>query len=155
MKRGTNMMNKVFSAFNTKDDPVIKHSKKQEKAKKLSTTYEEVVDAVPAEATPAGSSKDYEKIISIQERIIQSKENEFKLLEKLFVHYFDKSVEGWNWYARYWNDYRRLIEIIKYYDNEATVDDLKQTFADMDRDGVGFLETHDVPDWFKKVGAND
>ena len=27
-------MDEVFSAFNTKDDPVIKHSKKQKKAKK-------------------------------------------------------------------------------------------------------------------------
>ncbi len=101
------------------------------------------------------TKKDYEKIILIQERIINAKENNIKQVDKLFRHYLDKSVEGWNWYARYWNDYNRLIKIIKYYDNNASVDDLKQTLADMDRDGVGFLETHDVPDWFKKVGAND
>ena len=34
--------------------------------------------------------KDYKKIISIQERIIQAKEKEFKQIERLFEHYLDK-----------------------------------------------------------------
>ena len=97
-------------------------------------------------------SEDLEKIISIQERIIKAKENEIQMVDKLFEHYFDKSVEGWNWYGRYWNEYKRLIKIIKYFDNNATVDELKDTLADSKR---GWLETHDVPDWFKKAGPND
>ena len=67
-------------------------------------------------------SEDLEKIISIQERIIKAKEKEIQMVDKLFEHYFDKSVEGWNWYGRYWNEYKRLIKIIKYFDNDATVD---------------------------------
>ena len=97
-------------------------------------------------------SEDLEKIISIQERIIKAKENEIQMVDKLFEHYFDKSVEGWNWYGRYWNEYKRLIKLIKYFDNNATVDELKDTLADSKR---GWLETHDVPDWFKKAGPND
>ena len=97
-------------------------------------------------------SEDLEKIISIQERIIKAKEKEIQMVDKLFEHYFDKSVEGWNWYGRYWNEYKRLIKIIKYFDNDATVDELKDTLADSKQ---GWLETHDVPDWFKKAGPND
>ena len=40
--------------------------------------------------TKKPTSKDYEKIISIQERIINVKESEFKQIEKLFLHYLDK-----------------------------------------------------------------
>ena len=32
-----------------------------------------------------------EKIISIQERVIQAKEKEFKQIERLFEHYLDKT----------------------------------------------------------------
>ena len=60
--------------------------------------------------------KSYEKIISIQERIIKIKENEHQMVFKLFQHYLDKSIEGWDWYARYWSDYNRLIKIIKHFE---------------------------------------
>ena len=46
---------------------------------------------------------DLKKIIKIQEKIIKAKENEHQLLFKLFKHYLDKSIEGWDWYARYWH----------------------------------------------------
>ena len=92
--------------------------------------------------------KSYEKIISIQERIIKIKENEHQMVFKLFQHYLDKSIEGWDWYARYWSDYNRLIKIIKHFDNNATVDDLKLTLAE---DPRGWIATHKVPDWFKRA----
>ena len=95
--------------------------------------------------------KDYEKIISIQERIIKATESERGQVHDLFLHYLDKSVEGWDWYARYWSEYRRLIKLIKHFDNKASVGDLKKTVSAKG----DWLETHDVPDWFKKVGPND
>ena len=107
------------------------------KAKEYKTTY---------------LNKDYEKIILIQEKIIKIKENEFKLIERLFNHYHDKSIEGWDWYARYWSEYRRIIKTIKEFDNNKTVKNLKAILA---RSKQGWLETHDVPDWFKKGGTDD
>ena len=35
---------------------------------------------------------------------------------------------------------------------EPLINELKDTLADSKR---GWLETHDVPDWFKKAGPND
>ena len=101
---------------------------------------------------PTNLIKDYKKIIEIQERIIKATESERKQVHDLFMHYLDKSIEGWDWYARYWSEYKRLIKIIKHFDNDATVNDLKDKLADSER---GWLETHDVPDWFKKVGPNE
>ena len=95
---------------------------------------------------------DLKKIIKIQEKIIKAKENEHQLLFKLFKHYLDKSIEGWDWYARYWHEYRRIISVIKNYNDNKKVKTLKKTFEESKQ---GWLETHDVPDWFKKVGADE
>ena len=62
---------------------------------------------------PTNLIKDYKKIIEIQERIIKATESERKQVHDLFMHYLDKSIEGWDWYARYWSEYKRLIKIIK------------------------------------------
>ena len=114
------MINDAFSAFNTKDDPVIKHSKKQKKAKKLSTTYEEVIDGEPV------NTKDYEKIISIQERIIKAKEREFEQIEKLFLHYLDKyETYSW-WYSKYRLYYDAIVKVIKSTGDARLVYELKK-----------------------------
>ena len=57
--------------------------------------------------------KDYEKIISIQERIIKAKESEFKQIERLFLHYLDKyELYSW-WYSKYRLYYDAIVLVIK------------------------------------------
>ena len=120
------MINDAFSAFNTKDDPVIKHSKKQKKAKKLSTTYDEVIDGEPV------NTKDYEKIISIQERIIKAKEREFEQIEKLFLHYLDKyETYSW-WYSKYRLYYDAIVKVIKSTGDARLVYELKKQITQGD-----------------------
>ena len=120
------MINEAFSAFNTKDDPVIKHSKKQKKAKKLSTTYDEVIDGEPV------NTKDYEKIISIQERIIKAKEREFEQIEKLFLHYLDKyETYSW-WYSKYRLYYDAIVKVIKSTGDARLVYELKKQITQGD-----------------------
>ena len=124
-KKSTNL-NDAFVAFNTKDDPVIKHSKKQKKAKKLSTTYEEVIDGEPV------NTKDYEKIISIQERIIKAKEREFEQIEKLFLHYLDKyETYSW-WYSKYRLYYDAIVKVIKSTGDARLVYELKKQITQGD-----------------------
>ena len=120
------MINDAFSAFNTKDDPVIKHSKKQKKAKKLSTKYEEVIDGEPV------NTKDYEKIISIQERIIKAKEREFEQIEKLFLPYLDKyETYSW-WYSKYRLYYDAIVKVIKSTGDARLVYELKKQITQGD-----------------------
>ena len=124
-KKSTNL-NDAFVAFNTNDDPVIKHSKKQKKAKKLSTTYEEVIDGEPV------NTKDYEKIISIQERIIKAKEREFEQIEKLFLHYLDKyETYSW-WYSKYRLYYDAIVKVIKSTGDARLVYELKKQITQGD-----------------------
>ena len=124
-KKSTNL-NDAFVAFNTKDDPVIKHSKKQKKAKKLSTKYEEVIDGEPV------NTKDYEKIISIQERIIKAKEREFEQIEKLFLHYLDKyETYSW-WYSKYRLYYDAIVKVIKSTGDARLVYELKKQITQGD-----------------------
>ena len=124
-KKSTNL-NDAFVAFNTKDDPVIKHSKKQKKAKKLSTTYEEVIDGDPV------NTKDYEKIISIQDRIIKAKEREFEQIEKLFLHYLDKyETYSW-WYSKYRLYYDAIVKVIKSTGDARLVYELKKQITQGD-----------------------
>ena len=124
-KKSTNL-NDAFVAFNSKDDPVIKHSKKQKKAKKLSTTYEEVIDGEPV------NTKDYEKIISIQERIIKAKEREFEQIEKLFLHYLDKyETYSW-WYSKYRLYYDAIVKVIKSTGDARLVYELKKQITQGD-----------------------
>ena len=131
MIKNNNSINDAFVAFNSKADPVLKHSKKQKKAKKLSTTYEEVVDAVPAKA-PAGAIKDYKKIISIQERIIKAKEREFEQIEKLFLHYLDKyETYSW-WYSKYRLYYDAIVKVIKSTGDARLVYELKKQITQGD-----------------------
>ena len=74
-------------------------------------------------------SKDLEKIISVQERIITAKESEFQQIEKLFRHYLDrKDVYAW-WYTKYRWLHEGLVATIKNFDNKATVEDLKLELA--------------------------
>ena len=51
--------------------------------------------------------KDYEKIISIQETIINKKENEFKALEKCFFRVMDTNDNNhqWSFWYRAWSEY--------------------------------------------------
>ena len=124
-KKSTNL-NDAFVAFNSKDDPVIKHSKKQKKAKKLSTTYDEVIDGEPV------NTKDYEKIISIQERIIKAKEREFEQIEKLFLHYLDKyETYSW-WYSKYRLYYDAIVKVIKSTGDARLVYELKKQITQGD-----------------------
>ena len=124
-KKSTNL-NDAFVAFNSKDDPVIKHSKKQKKAKKLSTTYAEVIDGEPV------NTKDYEKIISIQERIIKAKEREFEQIEKLFLHYLDKyETYSW-WYSKYRLYYDAIVKVIKSTGDARLVYELKKQITQGD-----------------------
>ena len=51
---------------------------------------------------------DLKKIIKIQEKIIKAKESEIKQVHKLFLHYLDKSIEGWSWYGQYYKAYNEL-----------------------------------------------
>lgn len=71
-------------------------------------------------------SKDLIKIIKIQEAIIKAKESEFQQVQKLFMHYLDKSIEGWNWYSRYWSHYNSLIAAIKKCDDGVTIGEIKR-----------------------------
>ena len=120
------MINDAFSAFNTKDDPVIKHSKKQKKAKKLSTTYEEVIDGEPV------NTKDYEKIISILERFIKAKEREFEQIENLFLHFLDKyETYSW-WYSKYRLYYDAIVKVIKSTGDARLVYELKKQITQGD-----------------------
>jgi len=120
------MINEAFKTFNTKDDPVLKHSKKQKKAKKLSTTYDEVIDGEPV------NTKDYEKIISIQERIIKAKEREFEQIEKLFLHYLDKyETYSW-WYSKYRLYYDAIVKVIKSTGDARLVYELKKQITQGD-----------------------
>ena len=59
--------------------------------------------------------KDYEKIISIQETIINKKENEFKALEKCFFRVMDTNDNNhqWSFWYRAWSEY--LEKIIQQY----------------------------------------
>ena len=56
---------------------------------------------------------DLKKIILIQEKIIKAKESEIKQVHKLFLHYLDKSIEGWSWYGRYYHAYNDLIKNLR------------------------------------------
>ena len=71
-------------------------------------------------------SKDLKQIIKIQEAIIKAKESEFLQVQKLFMHYLDKSIEGWNWYSRYWSHYNSLIKTIREYDDDVTIGEIKR-----------------------------
>ena len=70
--------------------------------------------------------KDYEKIISIQERIIQAKEKEFLQIEKLFLHYLDKyETYSW-WYSKYRLYYDAIVKVIKSTSDGRLVYELKK-----------------------------
>ena len=126
MIKNNNSINDAFVAFNSKADPVLKHSKKQKKAKKLSTTYAEVIDGEPV------NTKDYEKIISIQERIIKAKEREFEQIEKLFLHYLDKyETYSW-WYSKYRLYYDAIVKVIKSTGDARLVYELKKQITQGD-----------------------
>ena len=126
MIKNNNSINDAFVAFNSKADPVLKHSKKQKKAKKLSTTYDEVIDGEPV------NTKDYEKIISIQERIIKAKEREFEQIEKLFLHYLDKyETYSW-WYSKYRLYYDAIVKVIKSTGDARLVYELKKQITQGD-----------------------
>jgi hypothetical protein len=56
---------------------------------------------------------DLKKIIKIQEKIIKAKESEFQQVHKLFIHYLDKSTEGWSWYGKYYHAYNDLIKNLR------------------------------------------
>ena len=56
---------------------------------------------------------DLKKIIKIQEKIIKAKESEFQQVHKLFIHYLDKSTEGWSWYGKYYHAYNNLIKNLR------------------------------------------
>ena len=75
------------------------------------------------------SIKDYEKIISIQERIINVKESEFKQIEKLFLHYLDKyETYSW-WYSKYKLYYDAIVKVIKSFSNARLVYELKKSIT--------------------------
>ena len=70
--------------------------------------------------------KDYEKIISIQERIIKAKESEFKQIERLFLNYLDKyELYSW-WYSKYRLYYDAIVLVIKDFSNARLVYELKK-----------------------------
>ena len=78
------------------------------------------------------TSKDYEKIISIQERIINVKESEFKQIEKLFLHYLDKyETYAW-WYSKYKLYYDAIVKVIKSFSNARLVYELKKSITNGD-----------------------
>ncbi|MAL45642.1 hypothetical protein [Hyphomonas sp.] len=64
---------------------------------------------------------DLKKIIKIQEKIIKAKEGERKQVHDLWIHYLEKSIEGWNWYGRYWLELKRLQKIINKMNKNAKV----------------------------------
>ena len=76
--------------------------------------------------------KDYEKIISIQERIIKAKESEFKQIERLFLNYLDKyELYSW-WYSKYRLYYDAIVLVIKYFSNARLVYELKKSITNGD-----------------------
>ena len=76
--------------------------------------------------------KDYEKIISIQERIIQAKEKEFLQIEKLFLHYLDKyETYSW-WYSKYRLYYDAIVKVIKSTSDGRLVYELKKQITQGD-----------------------
>ena len=79
--------------------------------------------------TKKPTSKDYEKIISIQERIIKAKESEFKQIERLFLHYLDKyELYSW-WYSKYRLYYDAIVLVIKDFSNAKLVYELKKSIT--------------------------
>ena len=79
--------------------------------------------------TKKPTSKDYEKIISIQERIIKAKESEFKQIERLFLHYLDKyELYSW-WYSKYRLYYDAIVLVIKDFSNARLVYELKKSIT--------------------------
>ena len=71
-------------------------------------------------------SKDLEKIISVQERIIKAKEREFEQIEKLFLHYLDKyETYSW-WYSKYRLYYDAIVKVIKSTGDARLVYELKK-----------------------------
>ena len=76
--------------------------------------------------------KSYEKIISIQERIIKIKENEHQMVFKLFQHYLDKSNEYSWWYTKYKLFYDALILCIKSTSDAKLVYELKNNITQGD-----------------------
>ena len=78
------------------------------------------------------TKKDYEKIILIQERIINAKENNIKQVQKLFEHYLDKSNEYSWWYTKYKLFYDALILCIKSTSDAKLVYELKNNITQGD-----------------------
>ena len=77
-------------------------------------------------------SKDLEKIISIQERIIKAKEREFEQIEKLFLHYLDKyETYSW-WYSKYRLYYDAIVKVIKSTGDARLVYELKKQITQGD-----------------------
>ncbi len=56
---------------------------------------------------------DLKQIIKIQEKIIKKQESERKQVHALWIHYTEKSIEGWSWYGKYYRAYKNLIETIR------------------------------------------
>ena len=76
--------------------------------------------------------KDYEKIISIQERNIKAKESEFKQIERLFLNYLDKyELYSW-WYSKYRLYYDAIVLVIKDFSNARLVYELKKSITNGD-----------------------
>ena len=78
------------------------------------------------------TSKDYEKIISIQERIIKAKESEFKQIERLFLHYLEKYELYSVWYSKYRLYYDSIVLVIKDFSNARLVYELKKSITNGD-----------------------
>ena len=76
---------------------------------------------------------DLKQIIKTQEKIIKKIESERDQVEKLWVHYVDKSIDGWSWYGKYYHAYNNLVRSIREFDNASSVDDLKQKLNDDER----------------------
>ena len=78
------------------------------------------------------TSKDYEKIISIQERIIKTKESEIKQVQKLFVDYLDLyETYSW-WYTKYKLYYDAIVKVIKSTSDARLVYELKKSITQGD-----------------------
>ncbi len=63
--------------------------------------------------------KDLKKIIEIQERIIQLKENEFQMVHKLFIHYssrYEEFFHKYDFHRKLWlhsvNDFNKFVKDI-------------------------------------------
>jgi hypothetical protein len=87
--------------------------------------------------------KDLKKIIKIQERIIQLKENEFQMVHKLFMHYlrrYEEFQHKYIFHRKLWlhsvNDFNDLVKHIREFDNAGSVDDLKQRLKEVDSGGT-------------------